>query len=66
VVFSLKEKGNLYAQKDDSKGDFIFNGISIEVGGSHKSPKNSDFVIRDDVDFPIKNIIPMWTLGMLW
>ncbi|MDK2886457.1 MAG: uncharacterized protein PWP54_1015 [Thermosipho sp. (in: thermotogales)] len=66
VVFSLKEKGKIFTLKDEKDGDFIFDGIKIEVGGSRKKIKNSDFVIRDDIDLPIRNKIPLWILGFLW
>jgi hypothetical protein len=35
----------------------------IEVGGKNKSPKKADIVVRDDIDLPGKNSIPMWLLG---
>jgi hypothetical protein len=40
--------------------------MKLEVGGRGKSHKSSDFVIRDDIDIPFKNAIPLWMLGMLW
>lgn len=66
VVFALKEIGEVYSAKDENDSDFVFNDIKIEVGGRNKKIKNSDFVIRDDLDIPIKNRIPIWILGLLW
>ncbi len=66
VAFVLKNRGKFWAEKDDRKGDFVFNGIRLEIGGTSKKPKEAHFVIRDDVDIPFKNVIPMWALGMLW
>ena len=66
IVFTLKEKGNVYSIKNEKDGDFIFNGRKIEVGGKNKKQKNSEFVIRDDLDLPIRNKIPLWVLGLLW
>lgn len=66
LVAMLKEKGKLFASKDETKADFVFDGRTLEVGGKNKKGKNADFVIRDDVDVPIRNIIPLWMLGMLW
>ncbi|WP_268745469.1 hypothetical protein [Thermotoga sp. Mc24] len=40
--------------------------MKIEVGGKGKKKKSSDFVIKDDVDLPVENVIPMWIPGMLW
>ncbi|NUU99618.1 ATPase AAA [Marinitoga sp. 1154] len=66
TVFALKEKGEIFALKKEEDGDFIWNGIKIEVGGKNKKIKKSDFVIRDDIDLPIKNKVPLWILGFLW
>lgn len=66
IVSMLKEIGNIYASKDETEADFIFNDIKLEIGGKNKRRKSSDFVIRDDIDIPLKNMIPLWTFGMLW
>ncbi|WP_448377139.1 ATP-binding protein [Fervidobacterium sp.] len=66
VVFALKNRGTLFAEKDKAKADLIFNGIRLENGGANKKPKLADFVIRDDIDLPVRNAIPMWVLGMRW
>ena len=60
--------------RDDSTGDFVIskpsdNGIlklKLEVGGASKKIKSADFVIRDDIDYPAANAVPMWLLGMGW
>jgi hypothetical protein len=62
--------------RDDSTGDFVITGSSgsgpgirklkIEVGGASKKIKSADFVIRDDIDYPSTNAVPMWLLGMGW
>ena len=59
------------ASKDETEGDFTIqkkNGkkISLEVGGARKVRKNSDFVIRDDIDYPGSSAIPLWMLGMMY
>ena len=66
TVFTLREKGKIWAAKDEKEADFIFDGIKLEVGGRKKRVKSCDFVIRDDIDLPLKNAIPLWMLGMLW
>ena len=60
--------------RDDSTGDFVITRptvsgvqkLKIEVGGASKKKKNADFVIRDDIDYPAANAVPMWLLGMGW
>lgn len=66
TVFALKEKGKIYAAEDEREADFIFEGLKLEIGGKKKSSKSSDFVLRDDIDLPLRNVIPLWMLGMLW
>jgi hypothetical protein len=62
----LKNRGTPFAEKDETKADLIFNEIRLEIGGANKNPKLADFVIRDDIDLPVRNAIPMWVLGMGW
>ncbi len=64
VVFDLKRKGEVLAEKNETKSDLIFNNIRLEIAGSSKKPKEADYVIRDDVDPPVRNAIPMWTFTM--
>ena len=40
--------------------------IKIEVGGKDKVLKNSDWVIRDNTDYPGGKAIPLWLLAMGW
>ena len=60
--------------RDDSTGDFVITRptvsgvqkLKIEVVGTSKKIKSADFVIRDDIDYPAANAVPMWLLGMGW
>ncbi len=60
------------AVRNETEGDFVISrnvaGIAtklkLEVGGASKKIKSADFVIRDDIDFPGGNAIPLWLLGM--
>lgn len=62
------------ATKDETKGDFVLSksdlqqseNIRIEVGGLSKHPKKSDFVIKDNLDYPGGKNIPLWLLGMMY
>jgi predicted AAA+ superfamily ATPase len=62
------------ATRDETTGDFVIsktdgtgsNHIRLEVGGRSKKPKNADFAIRDDTDYPGGNSIPLWLLGMMY
>ncbi|HCM25751.1 MAG: AAA family ATPase [Treponema sp. GWB1_62_6] len=60
------------SSKDETQGDFAISKktsdgmtrIKLEVGGASKKIKKADFVIRDNIDFPGGNAIPLWLLGM--
>ena len=65
VVSLLKQSGHtVETTRDDSTGDFVVDGsTTIEVGGRSKKAKSADFVVRDDLDVPAGNAIPLWALG---
>lgn len=60
------------AAKDERAADFVLTRsgdpkpvrLLIEVGGSSKSSKSADFVIRDDIEYPGRGAVPLWLLGM--
>lgn len=71
VVFCLLQAGyEVYAMKDEKKGDFSITtsdeSFTIEVGGEKKISKGADWVIRDNTDFPAGKAIPFWLLAMMW
>lgn len=64
VATLLQESGKeLFASDDEQKADFLVNGLRLEVGGRNKTAKQADYVIKDDIDVPTKNTLPMWCLG---
>jgi hypothetical protein len=63
IVFSLSEKYPVYASDNEKEYDYLVSNYSIEVGGKHKNNKRADYVIKDDIDVPYKNNIPMWMAG---
>ena len=46
VVFALKNKGKILAEKDGTRGDLIFNNIRLEVDGSNQKPKQADYILK--------------------
>jgi hypothetical protein len=56
----------IYACRAERKGDFVVGDTTLAIGGRNKSVKGADFVVRDDVDLPGKNSIPLWSLGMMY
>jgi len=66
AVFSLSERYNVTACKNEADCDYMIDGKKIEVGGKGKKIKNADYVIRDDIDVPFGNKIPLWMVGMVF
>lgn len=62
----LQQKRSIYACKDERRGDFIVDSKTLEIGGRNKSIKNSDDVIRDEVDMPGEQSLPLWSFGMMY
>lgn len=64
----------VFASKDETKGDFVVmrkslvpgERITLEVGGKSKKPKSADYVLRDNTDYPTACGIPMWLIAMMW
>lgn len=55
-----------FVSKDERRADFILDNYMLEVGGKSKNIKKADFVIRDDIELPQKNIIPLWMIGFMY
>lgn len=60
---SLESKRKVFTADNDREYDFLIDRYKIEVGGKKKESKKADFVLRDDVDIPDGNMIPLWMLG---
>lgn len=60
---SLESKRKVFAADNEREYDFLIDRFKVEVGGKNKEPKKADFVLRDDVDIPDGNMIPLWMLG---
>jgi len=54
------------------QGDFILNGkYTVEIGGKGKDRKQirgikNAWLVRDDIDAPAKNVLPLWMFGLLY
>ena len=79
VATILQEAGfSVYATRNETEGDFVIeknmgnlalktqSPLKIEVGGRDKPLKKSDWVIRDNADYPTDKSIPLWMLAMMW
>lgn len=72
TVLAFRSSGmSIFASEKEEAGDFIVESrdksvLSLEVGGKKKKFKESDYVIRDNIDYPSGNVIPLWVLAMMW
>ena len=67
VAALLAESGRtVFASRDEREYDFHDGTLRYEVGGSNKSRKHADIVIRDDVDLPSRGVLPLWMMGLLY
>ena len=57
---------DVWACKDEKKGDFLVNNTIVEIGGRKKKIKQTDVVVRDDIDLPVDRALPLWVLGFAW
>jgi len=51
------------------KGDFNIGNLTFEVGGKNKSQKQIEglknaFIVKDDIEYGYKNVVPLWVFGM--
>jgi len=51
------------------KSDFIINNYTFEIGGKNKQQKQIEkdgksFVVKDEIEYGYRNVIPLWAFGM--
>lgn len=72
VSLAFKTRGmKIFSSPKEESGDFIIiredgKPITIEVGGKKKKFKESDYVIRDNIEYPASNVIPLYLIAMMW
>ncbi len=59
----MESNRKVFASADETACDFLIDDYKVEVGGKRKETKQADYVLRDDIDIPDNNIIPLWMLG---
>ncbi|MDR3095173.1 MAG: ATP-binding protein, partial [Bacteroidales bacterium] len=52
-----------------SRADFNINNLTFEVGGKSKTQEQitgleNAFIVKDDIEYGYKNIIPLWAFGL--
>ena len=56
----------IHAHKDEREADFILDDTTLEVGGKTKKRKAATFVIRDDIERPSREVLPLWSFGFMY
>jgi hypothetical protein len=51
------------------KADFVIDNYTFEVGGKNKQQNQIEkdgksFVVKDDIEYGYRNVIPLWTFGL--
>lgn len=62
----MRVKNEITASK---KADFVINDFTFEVGAKNKQHKQIEkdgvsFVVKDDIEFGYRNVIPLWAFGL--
>jgi uncharacterized protein len=52
-----------------NKADFMINEYTFEVGGKNKKQNQIEqdgksFIVKDDIEYGYRNVIPLWAFGM--
>jgi len=52
-----------------NKADFIIDNYTFEIGGKNKQQKQIEknaksFVVKDDIEFGYRNVLPLWAFGL--
>lgn len=52
-----------------AKADFVIDNFTFEIGGKNKQQSRVDkagtsFLVKDDIEFGYRNVIPLWAFGM--
>jgi predicted AAA+ superfamily ATPase len=62
----MRVKNDVISSK---KPDFIIDNYTFEIGGKNKQQKHiekdgNSFVVKDEIEFGYRNVIPLWAFGM--
>ncbi len=63
----VSDKGT--ADFNSPVSDFLIEGKTFEIGGRKKGQKQiaevqEGYVVKDDIETGLGNVIPLWTFGM--
>ena len=70
-TFFLNQMRVKYPVITSQKADFEIGNYVFEVGGKNKNQKQLDnnpngYIVKDDIEFGYRNIIPLWAFGLTY
>ena len=70
-TFFLNQMRVKYPVTASQKADFEIGNYIFEVGGKNKNQKQLDnnpdgYIVKDDIEFGYRNIIPLWAFGLTY
>ena len=71
-TFFLQHVSVIHLVSLPEKGDFLLDGkYTFEIGGKNKKQRqvaglDNAFIVKDDIDLGVRNIIPLWLFGMIY
>jgi predicted AAA+ superfamily ATPase len=68
-TFFLNQMSVNHTVVSSDKADFVIGKYTFEVGGKNKGQKqiaglDNAFIVRDNIEFGYRNILPLWTFGL--
>jgi hypothetical protein len=62
----MRLKNQVYSSKN---ADFVIGDYTFEIGGKNKTQQQIEqngksFIVKDDIEFGYRNVIPLWAFGM--
>ena len=70
-TFFLNQMRVKYPVTASQKADFEIGNYVFEVGGKNKNQKQLDnnpngYIVKDDIEFGYRNVIPLWAFGLTY
>lgn len=62
----MRVKNNVASSKS---ADFVIEDYTFEIGGKNKQQNqiekdSKSFVVKDDIEYGYRNVIPLWSFGL--
>lgn len=70
-TFFLNQVRRVHEVYASPAADFLVDGMTFEVGGKGKTGKqvkglDSAYIVKDDIEYGYRNVVPLWAFGLLY